>query len=373
MKKIFYWSPFLTKIATIKSVINSASIIKKNDEHSDIYILNCVGEWNNFEEELKSKNLKIIKLINFNLHKYLPKTGYFASRISLIIISLVSIFPLIFVLKKFKPNYFIAHLNTLMIMILSIFFRKIKFLIRISGYPKLHFLRKFLWKNFSKKIFAIICPSESTKKMLQENKIFEKINLHKIEDPVFNNDDFNFNKIKKTNNLLAIGRLTKQKNFSFLIECFDQLDRKYPNVYNLNILGEGEQKKDLQNLIHQLNLQNKVNLLGYKKNTNDFYQESFCFILSSLWEDPGFVLIEAAINETFILSSDCPNGPKEFIEENKAGILFESNNIESFLENFDKMLKLNDKDKENIINYSKKKSSLYSSEEHFKKINLILK
>ena len=373
MKKIFYWSPFLTKIATIKSVINSASIIKKKDKHSDIYILNCVGEWNNYEEELKSKNLKIIKLLNFNLHKHLPKTGYFASRVSLIIISFVSIFPLIVTLKKFKPNYFIAHLNTFLIISLSIFFRRVSFLIRISGYPKLHFLRKFLWKNFSRKIFAVICPSESTKKMLQDHKIFEKINLYKIEDPVFNIDDINLKKIKRTNKLLAVGRLTKQKNFSFLIKCFEQLEKKYPDTYILNILGEGEKKEDLQNLINQLNLQDKVNLLGYKKNTNHFYQESFCFILSSLWEDPGFVMIEAAINETFILSSNCPNGPKEFVEDDKAGILFESNNIESFVENFDKMIQLKDEDKDKIINYSKKKAYLYSSEEHFKKINLILK
>ena len=102
MKKIFYWSPFLTKIATIKSVINSASIIKKKDKHSDIYILNCVGEWNNYEEELKSKNLKIIKLLNFNLHKHLPKTGYFASRVSLIIISFV--LPVSFIKSFFFSN-----------------------------------------------------------------------------------------------------------------------------------------------------------------------------------------------------------------------------------------------------------------------------
>tara|TARA_B100000427_G_C15071480_1_gene404370 strand:- start:218 stop:523 length:306 start_codon:yes stop_codon:yes gene_type:complete len=49
------------------------------------------------------------------------------------------------------------------------------------------------------------------------------------------------------------------------------------------------------------------------------------FILSSLWEEPGFVLIEAAMSNLFIISSDCPNGPKEFLENGKAGLLFESN------------------------------------------------
>ena len=115
MKKIFYWSPFLTKIATIKSVINSASILKKKDHLSEVYIINSVGEWNDYKNEIESKNLKIINLISFNLHNYLPKNGYLQSRLSLIIISFVTLLPLIFTLVKVKPNYFIAHLNTLMI------------------------------------------------------------------------------------------------------------------------------------------------------------------------------------------------------------------------------------------------------------------
>ena len=49
------------------------------------------------------------------------------------------------------------------------------------------------------------------------------------------------------------------------------------------------------------------------------------FILSSLWEDPGFVLIEAAFNNSFVISSDCKNGPKEFLQNGKAGMLFENN------------------------------------------------
>tara|TARA_B100000427_G_scaffold168180_1_gene139734 strand:- start:932 stop:1237 length:306 start_codon:yes stop_codon:yes gene_type:complete len=49
------------------------------------------------------------------------------------------------------------------------------------------------------------------------------------------------------------------------------------------------------------------------------------FILSSLWEEPGFVLIEAAMTNLFIISSDCPNGPKEFLKNGDAGLLFKSN------------------------------------------------
>ena len=78
------------------------------------------------------------------------------------------------------------------------------------------------------------------------------------------------------------------------------------------------------------------------------------FILSSLWEDPGFVLIEAAYMNTTIISSNCPNGPVEILENGKGGYLFENNNKESFLNVFNKYLN----DTNTNINI-KKKSKIY--------------
>ena len=49
------------------------------------------------------------------------------------------------------------------------------------------------------------------------------------------------------------------------------------------------------------------------------------FILSSLWEDPGFVLIEAAMNNLFLISSDCKNGPSEILDNGNRGYLFKNN------------------------------------------------
>lgn len=372
MIKIFYWCPFLTKIATIKSVINSSKSLVKFDNKYDIYIINSSGEWTEYTSKLKQNNVKIINLFSFNFHQFLPKRGYLLSRLSLIIISVFSLLPLILILKRQKPDYFISHLNTMLTMFLSNFF-KINFIIRISGYPKLHFLRNFLWKNLSKRIFAIISPTESTKKLLVEKKIFEGKKIYKIEDPVIDLDTADTLNKKITNNLLAIGRLTKQKNFSFLIKCFKEIENKYPNQFILNILGEGEERKNLESLIETLNLKKKVNLLGYKFNVKEYFENSFCFILSSLWEDPGFVLIESAINETFILSSDCPNGPKEFLEDNKGGILFESNNINKFIIQFDKMLNLNEAERYKMINFSKEKARTYSIQEHYNKLSLLIK
>ena len=275
---------------------------------------------------------------------------------SLVIISAVTILPLIYLLIKEKPDIFISHLNTMFTMILSNFFNT-KFIVRISGYPRLHFLENF-WK-ISRIKFMQLFVQLNQQKNYYLKKIFKEDKIHMVEDPIFSLDDIEKTKNNFTNNILAIGRLTKQKNFSFLISFFKIIENKYPNKYNLNILGEGEERNNLEKLIDKLDLKNKVNLVGYKNNIKTYFRDSFCFILSSLWEDPGFVLIESAINRTFILSSDCPNGPKEFLEDNKGGILFKSNDKEDFIKNFDLMLSLDDFNKK-IISYSVEKTRAYS-------------
>ena len=91
------------------------------------------------------------------------------------------------------------------------------------------------------------------------------------------------------------------------------------------------------------------------------------FILTSLWEDPGFVLVEAAINNVTILSSNCPSGPEEIINKNEyGGYLFRNNDLESINEKFNLFIKDSEKNifkkkvyvKKNIKKFSIFKHSL---------------
>ena len=104
-------------------------------------------------------------------------------------------------------------------------------------------------------------------------------------------------------------------------------------------MGDGECKNILQKEIDRNNLNSKVFLLGHIKNIFPFIKNSKMFILTSRWEDPGFVLIEAAYMNKTVLSSDCPNGPKEILDNEKNGFLFESNSTASFLKKFDEIQK----------------------------------
>ncbi len=74
--------------------------------------------------------------------------------------------------------------------------------------------------------------------------------------------------------------------------------------------------------------------MKYKKNIFKYLSNSIFFVLTSEWEDPGFVLVEAAICNKLILSSNVKNGPIEFIDNEKNGILFKKNNYKDFEKKF---------------------------------------
>ena len=92
-KIIFYWSPCLNPVGTVKSTLNSASaLIKYKSEKYDVYLINACGEWDQYLEFINFHNIKLINL-QFKYFKYLPKTGYFQSRLSYILIFFLSFFP----------------------------------------------------------------------------------------------------------------------------------------------------------------------------------------------------------------------------------------------------------------------------------------
>tara|TARA_B100000700_G_C14922997_1_gene797963 strand:- start:142 stop:1302 length:1161 start_codon:yes stop_codon:yes gene_type:complete len=381
--KIFYWSPFISKVATVSSVIRSAeSIIKYCDDNEkiNVSIIDAIGEWNGYRNNINSK-INIIKLNNKNYFNSLPRGGFLKSRFSYLFIFFINFFKLKNILQEKKPDFLIVHLITSLPIFLSLFLKKeTKIILRLSGLPKLNVIRYLFWKLFSKKIHCITCPTIATYNNLIKKNIFDKDKIHVLHDPAILLKDYSNKKFEnietqneKSNKvILAIGRLTHQKNFSFLITAFKKINEKYPE-YVLQILGDGEQKSELTRLINKLNLQGKVNLLGFQKNVYKYLINSDCFVLSSLWEDPGFVLLEAGLSNTIVISSDCNNGPQEILENGKNGFLFQNNNLQDFLNKFDEFKKADNKQlvskKINLKKYIKK-FTLYS---HFNTLNKIIK
>ena len=85
--QICYWSPFLTHIATVDAVKNSAISVKKyltSDKELKVKILNSCGEWNFYKDN--KDNIDVYDIQNINLHKILPKKGFIFSRFSFFVI-----------------------------------------------------------------------------------------------------------------------------------------------------------------------------------------------------------------------------------------------------------------------------------------------
>ena len=337
--KIYYWCPFLTNIATIKSVLRSAKSIFKNNKHKNIYevtLLNSSGEWD-FQKKISNK-IKIKDLYPFSFYKFLPKEGFIQSRISFLIIFLINFFPLMFKIKKEKPKYLIVHLLTILPIILSpLISKNTKIILRISGLPKLTIIRILIWKLFSNHIYKITAPTQKTLEVLKKSKIFEQDKLILLRDPAIDKKEILKNKIRKIPKrfkhktfLLSIGRLTNQKNFEFLIKMF----AKYKNIINTNyllIIGEGEEKMKLQKIINNLNCGNSIFLLGFQKNVYNYINHCQTLVSVAEYEDPGFSLLEAAYLKKKIISSLVDNGPRDMKKNGNLCYFFDFNNEKSFL------------------------------------------
>ena len=376
---IMYWSPSLVNIATNDAVLNSASSLIKYGKNYECTLFNFFGEFNSNKNELNNKGIKFLNYFNNYFCNFLPRHGKFKSRISFCLMILLSFFPLKNTIQKIKPDFLIIHLLTSLPLFLLVIFRfETKFILRISGLPKLNFFRKKLWQLALRNIYCVTCPTVSTLNYLKSLNIVENNKIKLLFDPIIKVSNFSKNKINKQNKnflpnykninyYLSIGRLTKQKNFLFLCDCFKEILKKYPND-KLLIAGEGEDRVKLEKFINSNNLQKNILLIGYRKDILKLLDNSKGFILSSLWEDPGFVLIEAAMMKKFILSSNCISGPRDIIVHNQNGILFKSDDKDDFLVKFESFKDLKIDKNKNLLFNNLKIAKNYTIFKHYKSL-----
>ena len=377
--KLFYWSPFLSNIATVDSVINSINSLKRygRKDKYRTFLIDASGEWEQKFEKILGIN--IIKLYKKKYYKFLPKGNFFKSRFSQLTIFICNFNPLRKLLIKEKPDFLIAHLIISLPLILFFFFKfDTKLIIRISGTPKLNLFRRFFWKLFSKNVYLVTCPTNSTLQKLNELNIFPKKKLKLVYDPVLKVSAINVKKKEKlqdklvgTEFILSIGRLTRQKNFLLLIRAFKEILKEYSNL-KLVILGEGEERKKIEKLIKKLSLNNHIFLEGYKKNIFNYLHNCECYISSSLYEDPGFSLIESGFLNKFVIAADSKTGPTEILNSSKNGLLFKNNDKNSLVNQYLVFKKLSSEKLMNKKINLKKFSKNFSVFNHFKSMSKIL-
>jgi glycosyltransferase involved in cell wall biosynthesis len=119
--------------------------------------------------------------------------------------------------------------------------------------------------------------------------------------------------------ILAVGRLSKEKDFPSLIRAFALVKQQYP--VKLIILGQGDELLALEELVRELELVDDVAFPGFVTNPYSYMSKAKMLVMTSIYEGFGNVLVEAAIAGTPVVATNCESGPAEILEDGKYGEL----------------------------------------------------
>ena len=268
----------------------------------------------------KYKN-KFNKKINF----ISPKNNLWSNlnRRSKYFICLILLFKLLIKNKNSVVFAFQANLYTIIICKLL----SIKVIVRSNSAPEgwsKNFIKKFLYKNIIQQADKIIVNSYDFKKSM--NKKYG-VNPNVIYNPLDKQEIIKKSKSKIKNifskkvlKIINVGRFVEQKDQLTLLKSLNLIKNKLN--FNLVLLGRGKLKQELLNYTFSNNLSKKVKFIDFKDNPYPYIKKSDLFILSSKFEGLPNVLLEAVVLKKFIISSNCPTGPREILMDGKAGFLF---------------------------------------------------
>ena len=313
-----------------KVVIN---ILKNLDKNKYSPVLVILASDATLQRELRDTTIPIIKL---------GVEGRFAT--------LRLILPLAKLINREKPRTIISFMwgiNSIVMLTKIFLYSPVRIILseRIHlGYDipnyQFSFIRRFLIKQLYPKSDTIIAISSGIKKNL-----IEEFNVPKEKIKVIHNGidlesikilaDAHFNAPFKSY-IVSVGRLEKQKNYSLLLNAFAKISKKY-NV-GLVILGEGKERKNLEELIDNLGLDGKVFMPGVVDNPYSWLAHGKIFVLCSQYEGFGNVIIEAMACGIPTVATDCPSGPGEIIKHGVTGLLVENNNAKKLEEAISKLL-----------------------------------
>ena len=234
---------------------------------------------------------------------------------------------LFLVIKKIRKNVIIHSMQSNVAAIIVSILLKKKIIIRNSENPIysminsenyfigiLTYFLKILFYNFAD---GIITNSKGSAKSLRYF-VFNKKKINYIYNPYL--DKVNLKNFKKKNYIINIARLRKQKDHKTLLEAFHIFAKKNKK-YKLLILGHGNLKDKLQFLCKKLNISDRVIFKGWVKDTKIYLKRSKIFVLSSVYEGLGNVLIDAINYNTPCISTNCYSGPSEILLNGRGGYL----------------------------------------------------
>lgn len=205
-----------------------------------------------------------------------------------------------------------------------LFKNKVHIIVSQHMNPEIHLyskLKSFAMNFFYSRADETVCVSKSIERILNESFNLKNTltiyNMMDIDNNIKSSQEElppEYKQLQEGDyfNFINMGRLTRQKGQWFLIRSFRQVVDQHPNA-RLIILGEGDLRNELEDLINELGLNQNIFLIGDRENVFPFLKNSDCFISTSLWEGLPMVLIEALSMNLPVISSDCKTGPREIL------------------------------------------------------------
>ncbi len=310
-----------------------------------------------------SKRIGLIDLITFdnkNNHKFnkniniinpIFNFSFFSNRKPKYILCLLTLMWRL----MFNRNYLLLSFqaNIYVIILAKIF--SVKIISRSNsssqGWSK-NIFKQLIFSFFFKKANKIIVNSYDFKKEMDKRYnikslcILNPFDFKMIKHKSHEKSKKIYNK-RESIKIISVGRLTYQKDFLTLLKTIKLLKNK--KKIELVIIGKGVEKKKLYNFVLNEKLESNVKFIGYQKNPFKFIKQADIFILTSLFEGSPNVLVEALYLKKYIISTNCPTGPREILDNGRYGSLVK-------IGDYKKISKI-------LMNYKKNKST-------YKKINL---
>ena len=262
-------------------------------------------------------------------------------------------------LRKQKPDGLVSsqpHINVAAILSNLLAGAKVRIVVSEHSDPQMAYkyraskgrrvTKPYLERIFYPKAHAIVAVSEGVAAGISAVARIPKDHVRVIYNPIVDRElvalskekvSWPFEKKEGFVRLLAVGRLNPAKDYATLLHAFDIFRKK--NDAQLLILGEGEKRSALEELIKRLQLGKLVALPGHVENPFAYMSIADVFVSSSTWEGFSMVIAEALACGLQVVSTDCPSGPAEILEAGKYGWLVPTRRPAELAEAVQKALK----------------------------------
>ena len=239
--------------------------------------------------------------------------------------------------------------------------------------------KKHYYEKKFKKSQKVVVITENMKKQFKEafpdipnvEMLYNPFDIEKIRREAINSENMSSRDLEyiKDKYILSCSRLDKNKDIESLILAFKCIKNKIDE--KLYIIGDGPERHNLENLVKELRLEDRIVFLGTKVNPYIWMKNSDLFVHSSKEEGFGMVLVEALINECVVVATDCPVGPREILDNGKYGILTPVGDVEKMSSSI--LRGLNDKElRKQLKELSHERITKFSDSEIFKQLRKLI-